>query len=98
MGVSILATGTFTIGGSGPETITVGQFYARAVTATQRRVSFKQKNYMAGQIWEKIFDNMMNEQFDNPTGAKPWNLFTTSDNYTTSNCLEWLHKNNGSVP
>ena len=80
------------IGGAGPETLTLAQFYARAVTAIKRRVSFKQTNYMAGRIWEKLFDNMLAGTFDNPTGAKPWNIFTTSDNYATSNCLEWLQK------
>ena len=80
------------LGGRGPETITVGQFYARSVTGTKRRVSFKQTNYMAGRIWEKIFDNLIDGKYDNPTGAKPWNIFTTSDHYTTTNCLEWLHK------
>ena len=80
------------IGGSGAQTSTIDQFYDAAVSTTKRRVSFKQTNYMAGRIWEKIFDNMVNERFDNPSGAKPWNVFTTSENYTTSNCLEWLHK------
>jgi len=78
------------IGGSGIQTVTVDQFYAKAVTSTKRRVSFRQTNYMAGRIWEAIYDNVNGQRFDNPTGVKPWNLFTTSDNYTTANCLEWL--------
>jgi hypothetical protein len=87
-------TNIYDIGGNGTEETTRAQFYANSGDggATKRRVSFSQNNYMAHRIWKKIYDNMENGAFDNPTGPIPWNLFTTSDNYDTSNCLEWMHK------
>lgn len=81
----------FDIWGGGIERVSVEHFYSVASTPLRRRVCFRQSNYMAGRIWEKIYDNMYAGKWDIPTGAKPWNLFTTSDNYDTANCLEWLH-------
>ena len=65
-----------------------GSFYAQNPTP-KRRVWFKQSNYMAGRIWAHVYDNMAAATYDNPATPLPWNILSSGNNYTTSNCVEW---------
>ena len=70
---------------------TEAAFYASATPGYRKRTIFKLDNYMAGRIIEKLHDNLRSGRFENPTAPVKWNLFTTSNNYSTSNCVEWIH-------
>jgi hypothetical protein len=54
----------------------------------KKRLRLKKNLYMAHRVWAKVYDNMDAQAYSLPTSAHPWNLFTTSTNYTTANCNE----------
>ena len=82
----------YDIAGSGVQTNqSITTFFSKAATSDKKRMVFSLSNYMGGRIIEKLFDNLKSGLFENPTAQEPWNLFTSADDYMTSNCLEWLH-------
>ena len=68
-------------------------FESYAVAGSPRkRVRINKNCFMSRRIWAKIFDNMDSESYALPTGTKQWNLFSTYENYITSNCNEFTHE------
>ena len=81
------------VGDFGIQQGSLSDFEAEASNSSLKaRVRLKKESYMSRRIWAKVFDNMQSENYARPTGAKPWNLFTTYDNYETSNCNEFVHE------
>jgi hypothetical protein len=56
----------------------------------KKRLRVKKTLYMARRVWAKVYDNMDAQAYTLPTSAHPWNLFTTSTNYSTANCNELI--------
>jgi len=79
----------YDLGVSGIVIDSTNSFYSEAATSDKLRLMFKPTNYMAERIMAKIFDNVRAGKYDMPTGQRPWNLFSSSADYTTSNCMEW---------
>ena len=78
----------------GPREITLSDFYNEASNPQLKiRVRLKKEHFMSRRIWAKVFDNMKTKNYLLPTGLpKAWNVFTTSDNYITSNCDEFIRE------
>jgi hypothetical protein len=46
---------------------------------------------MGRRIQARLYDNIKAGSLELPSGAKPLNLFSSSDNYATTNCLEMIY-------
>jgi hypothetical protein len=81
------------LGGAGVQSVSYTDFWRKAVpSGPRRRIWFTRGNFMAGRIWEKLYDNLRGGEIDNPTSPRPWNLFSSAEDYRTANCLEWSHR------
>lgn len=83
----------YDVAGPGIQTMqNVDTFFSKAATTAKKRMVFSLTHFMGGRIVERLHDNLKSAHYQNPTGQQPWNLFTTSDSYTSGNCLEWLNQ------
>jgi hypothetical protein len=83
----------YDLAGPGIQTMQdVATFYSKAATIEKKRMVFSLAQLMGGRVVAKLHDNLKSGNFKNPTSQAPWNLFSTSENYNTANCLEWVHQ------